>query len=60
MLVRNTTANSADSGLVGDSVSGYRDGNSYRILYTGYAENLFGTLGRFEGICMASVTAPCT
>jgi hypothetical protein len=59
VLVRNAAANSADSGLVGDSVSGYRDGNTYRILYTGYAENLFGTLGRFEGICMASVAATC-
>jgi predicted GH43/DUF377 family glycosyl hydrolase len=59
VLVRNSTANSADSGLVGDSVSGYRDGNSYRILYTGYADNLFGTSGRFEGICMASVAATC-
>jgi hypothetical protein len=28
-------------------------------MYTGYAENLFGTSGRFEGICMASVAATC-
>lgn len=31
----------------------------YRTFYSGYAENLFGSLGRFEGICMASITATC-
>jgi len=59
VLGPSTTPNAPDSGLVGDSVSGYRDGNTYRIMYTGYADNLFGTEGRFEGICMASVMATC-
>jgi hypothetical protein len=49
----------ADYGLAGDSVSGYRDGDVYRILYTGYNEDLFGSLGRFEGICMAEIASPC-
>ena len=43
-----------DHGLVGDSVSGYRDEDTYRIMYTGYNANLFGKLGRFEGICLAT------
>jgi len=59
VLRPSTIPNAPDSGLVGDSVSGYRDGNTYRIMYTGYADNLFGTDGRFEGICMASVMATC-
>ncbi len=49
----------ADYGLVGDSVSGFRDGSTYRILYTGFNWNLFGSEGRFEGICMASIESPC-
>jgi len=49
----------ADYGLVGDSVSGYRDGATYRIMYTGFNSNLFGTDGRFEGICLAEVAAVC-
>jgi predicted GH43/DUF377 family glycosyl hydrolase len=52
-------ANAPDGSFVGDSVSGYRDGNTYRIMFTGYANNLFGSEGRFEGICMASVAATC-
>ncbi len=59
VLRPSTIPNAPDSGLVGDSVSGYRDGNTYRIMYTGYADNLFGTDGRFEGICLASVMATC-
>lgn len=59
VLLPGSTPNGPDTGLVGDSVSGYRDGGSYRIMYTGYANNLFGTEGRFEGICTASVLATC-
>ena len=57
--VAELSGNPAAVAVFGDSVSGYRDGNSYRIMYSGYAENLFGTEGRFEGICMASVMATC-
>jgi predicted GH43/DUF377 family glycosyl hydrolase len=59
VLLAGSVSNGPDTRFVGDSVSGYRDGNSYRIMYTGYAENLFGSEGRFEGICMASVVATC-
>jgi predicted GH43/DUF377 family glycosyl hydrolase len=59
VLLPGSTPNGPDTGLVGDSVSGYRDGGSYRIMYTGYANNHFGTEGRFEGICTASVLATC-
>jgi Glycosyl hydrolases family 32 N-terminal domain len=59
VLTQNPDKQAADFGLVGDSVSGFRDGDSYRILYTGFNWNLFGTEGRFEGICMASVADPC-
>jgi predicted GH43/DUF377 family glycosyl hydrolase len=59
VLQPGTTPNGPDSSLVGDSVSGYRDGNTYRIMYTGFASNLFGTSGRFEGICMASIMTSC-
>jgi predicted GH43/DUF377 family glycosyl hydrolase len=59
VLVPSGVANAPDGSLVGDSVSGYRDGNTYRIMFTGFASNLFGTSGRFEGICMASVAATC-
>jgi len=59
VLLPGSATNGPDTSFVGDSVSGYRDGNSYRIMYSGYAENLFGTEGRFEGICMASVMATC-
>jgi predicted GH43/DUF377 family glycosyl hydrolase len=52
-------ADQPDGVYLGDSVSGFRDGDSYRILYTGYADDLFGSEGRFEGICMASVRATC-
>ena len=59
VLAQNSDANAADFGLVGDSVSGYRDGNEYRIMYTGFNWNLFGTEGRFEGICMATISSAC-
>jgi len=61
VLSQSTDSGAPDYGLVGDSVSGYRDdaSSSYRIMYTGFNSNLFGSQGRFEGICMASVAAPC-
>ena len=59
VLGQSTDPNAADYSLVGDSVSGYRTGATYRIMYTGYTSNLFGTQGRFEGICMASIASPC-
>ena len=59
VLVQNPDTTTADAGLVGDSVSGYVDGAQYRIMYTGYNSNLGGTMGRFEGICLAAVTSPC-
>ncbi len=59
VLTQNPDPLAADNGLVGDSVSGYRDGDSYRIMYTGFNWELFGSEGRFEGICLASVTDPC-
>jgi predicted GH43/DUF377 family glycosyl hydrolase len=59
VLLPGSATDGPDTRFVGDSVSGYRDGSSYRIMYTGYAENLFGSEGRFEGICMASVMAIC-
>ena len=59
VLATSTDPGAADYGLVGDSVSGYRDGGVYRILYTGFNSNLFGTEGRFEGICAAEIAATC-
>ena len=59
VLTTNPSAIAADRGLVGDSVSGYLDGDRYRIMYTGYNANLGGTQGRFEGICLAQVLSPC-
>ena len=59
VLTQNPDGDAADYGLVGDSVSGYRDGDAYRIMYTGFNWNLFGTQGRFEGICLASIDASC-
>jgi len=59
VLRTNPDATAADRGLVGDSVSGYVDGDSYRIMYTGFNSNLGGNKGRFEGICMSAVTSPC-
>jgi len=57
VLLTNPDPKAADYGLVGDSVSGYRDGDTYRIMYTGFNSNLFGKSGRFEGICMATIKA---
>jgi hypothetical protein len=54
-----SVVNGPDTVFLGDSVSGYRDGSFYRILYTGFAQNLFGSFGRFEGINMASIMATC-
>ena len=59
VLRQNTDTTAADYGLVGDSVSGYVDGASYRIMYTGFNSNLGGNQGRFEGICLAQVMSPC-
>lgn len=59
VLVQNPTTTAADYSLVGDSVSGYVDGNQYRVMYTGYNANLGGNQGRFEGICLAEVMSPC-
>lgn len=59
VLSRNPDTTAADFGLVGDSVSGYLDGDQYRIMYTGYNSNLGGNLGRFEGICLAAIVSPC-
>ncbi|OGE79154.1 MAG: hypothetical protein A2751_05960 [Candidatus Doudnabacteria bacterium RIFCSPHIGHO2_01_FULL_46_14] len=47
--------NSPDS-FVGDSISGYLDGSTYRIMYSGFSSNLFGSEGRFEGINLAYIT----
>lgn len=58
VLTTSSGPNAADTGLVGDSVSGYRDGNTYRVMYTGFNWNLFGRLGRFEGICLATIDNP--
>lgn len=58
VLTTSADPGAPDYGLVGDSVSGFRDGDAFRILYTGYNSNLFGTLGRFEGICAASIVSP--
>jgi predicted GH43/DUF377 family glycosyl hydrolase len=59
VLAVSSVANGPDSTSLGDSVSGYRNDSEYRILYTGYAPNLFGSLGRIEGINMANVAATC-
>lgn len=59
VLTRNPDTTAADYGLVGDSVSGYVDGAQYRVMYTGFNSNLGGTMGRFEGICLAAVSSPC-
>ncbi len=56
VLAQNPDPKAPDHQYVGDSVSGYRDGDTYRIMYTGYSSNLFGKLGRFEGICLATIT----
>jgi predicted GH43/DUF377 family glycosyl hydrolase len=57
VLEPNPDPQAPDHSSVGDSVSGYRGGDTYRIMYTGYSANLFGKLGRFEGICLATIAA---
>ena len=58
--LRNTVARATPPlTAVGDSVSGYRDGDTYRIMFSGFSANLFGTGNRFEGICMGSVVGSC-
>jgi predicted GH43/DUF377 family glycosyl hydrolase len=59
VLDTNPDTTAPDYGLVGDSVSGYRDGSVYRIMYTGFNPNLFGADGRFEGICAAEAAVVC-
>jgi len=46
--------NTPDAQGAGDSVSGYLDGASFRIMYTGYNSNFRGT-GRVEAICLATI-----
>jgi hypothetical protein len=41
-----------DSQAVGDSVSAYKDGNEFRVMYTGGRYNSFG---RNESICLATI-----
>ena len=50
----NPSAPAPDSGGIGDSVSAYRDGNEYRIMYTG---GRFNEFGRNESICLATIPA---
>lgn len=54
VLTINLNAPAPDSGGVGDSVSAYRDGNEYRIMYTG---GRFNSFGRNESICLATIPA---
>jgi hypothetical protein len=49
--------NTADAQAAGDSVSGYLDGDFFRIMYTGFNSNFRGT-GRVEAICLATIDAP--
>jgi hypothetical protein len=48
VLTLNPEPAAPDSGGVGDSVSAYRDGNEFRVMYTGGRYNSFG---RNESIC---------
>jgi hypothetical protein len=57
VLTQNSDRTSPDGQFLGDSLSGYFDGTRYRIMYTGFTMNLYGTQGRFEGICMALTSA---
>jgi len=49
----------ADNLTVGDSVSGYLDGNSFRIMYSGFNPN-FQNTGRLEAVCLATITLRST
>lgn len=53
----NSNANAPDSVGVGDSVSVYKDGNTYRILYTGLRGYDPTTNSWPEAICMATVAS---
>jgi hypothetical protein len=55
VLTLNPNPAASDSGGVGDSVSAYRDGSEFRVMYTGGRYNSFG---RNESICLATITAP--
>jgi sucrose-6-phosphate hydrolase SacC (GH32 family) len=59
VLLPDNDPNSPTS-FVGDSMSGYKDGDTYRIMFTGFSGNLFGSQGRFEGISLATIMAPAT
>ncbi len=59
VLSVNPINGAGDAQFVGDSVSGYVDGDRHRIMYTGYNANLNGNQGRFEGICLAQISSPC-
>jgi hypothetical protein len=52
VLTLNPDASAPDSEGVGDSVSAYRDGDEYRIMYTG---GRFNSYGRNESICLATI-----
>jgi hypothetical protein len=54
VLTWNPIASAPDSQGVGDSVSAYREGNEFRIMYTG---GRFNTFGRNESICLATIVA---
>ena len=52
VLTLNPDASAPDSEGVGDSVSAYRDGDEYRVMYTGGRYNSYG---RNESICLAVI-----
>ncbi|MDQ6677562.1 MAG: hypothetical protein M3Z09_09735 [Acidobacteriota bacterium] len=54
VLVPSGDPSAADSQAVGDSVSGYFDGATYRIMYSGFNSDFRGT-GRSESICLATI-----
>ena len=56
VLTPSRDSNTADASYAGDSVSGYLDGNTFRIMYTGYNSNFHGT-GRLEAICLATIVS---
>ena len=57
VLTPSGNPDTADAQAVGDSVSGYLDGDTYRIMYSGFNANFRGT-GRLEAICLATIAAP--
>lgn len=54
VLRRASDRTAPDGEFLGDSVSGFRTPDGYRILYTGYTSRLSGQ-GRFEGIVAATL-----